>query len=65
VLGEELLNERTDSKVFRMDEAWMGVTHALGGLFCAGLGGEIDESVNTFGGIYPPVLSSTNSMSLQ
>jgi len=45
----------------RTDEAWMGVTHALGGLFCAGLGGDIEESVNTFGNIYPSLRDATSS----
>ena len=35
-------------------EAWTRVTHALGGLFCAGLGPSEDgESVNTFGELFP------------
>lgn len=39
----------------RTNEAWTSVTHALGGLFCAGLGpNEEGESVNGFGHIYPP-----------
>ena len=35
--------------------AWTAVTHALGGLFCAGLGSNEDgDSITNFGGIYPP-----------
>lgn len=33
---------------------WTAVTHALGGLFCAGLGPSEEESIKTFGHIYPP-----------
>jgi hypothetical protein len=33
---------------------WTAVTQALGGLFCAGLGPDDEESVNTFGHVYPP-----------
>lgn len=37
------------------EERWGAVTHALGGLFCAGLGPkDTGENVKTFGGIYPP-----------
>lgn len=37
------------------EERWGTVTHALGGLFCAGLGPrEAGENVKTFGRIYPP-----------
>ncbi|OXB35774.1 hypothetical protein LQV05_005784 [Cryptococcus neoformans] len=37
------------------EERWGAVTHALGGLFCAGLGPkQADENVKTFGRIYPP-----------
>ncbi|ORX38276.1 GPI transamidase component PIG-T [Kockovaella imperatae] len=43
-------------------EAWTRVTHALGGLFCAGLGPSEDgDSVNTFGHIYPAHVSQTNT----
>ncbi|KAK8854554.1 hypothetical protein IAR55_003293 [Kwoniella newhampshirensis] len=37
-------------------ERWKSVTHALGGLFCAGLGpNDAGENVMTFGEIYPSV----------
>jgi phosphatidylinositol glycan class T len=36
------------------DERWTAITHALGGLFCAGLGPDAEESIKTFGHIYPP-----------
>nr|ODN91950.1 phosphatidylinositol glycan, class T [Cryptococcus depauperatus CBS 7841] len=37
------------------EERWTAATHALGGLFCAGLGPKEDgENVKTFGHIYPP-----------
>jgi hypothetical protein len=38
------------------NDRWIQVTHALGGLFCAGLGpSEHATSVNTFGDIFPPI----------
>lgn len=37
------------------NDRWTHVTHALGGLFCAGLGpSEHATSVDTFGDIFPP-----------
>ena len=42
------------------------MTHALGGLFCAGLGpNEHGESVNTFGEIYPPLRGDASSESFR
>lgn len=38
-----------------LDERWLAVTNALGGLFCAGLQPEHEgDVVKTFGDIYPP-----------
>jgi hypothetical protein len=47
----------------RSAKAWAAVTHAMGGLFCAGLGPSADgESVTTFGGIYPPHVESNGEL---
>ncbi|CAD6583627.1 MAG: tetrahydrofolate synthase, partial [Tremellales sp. Tagirdzhanova-0007] len=45
---------RSDGDEQRSAEAWAAVTHALGGLFCAGLGPtEYGENLMSFGEIYP------------
>jgi phosphatidylinositol glycan class T len=42
-------------------ERWTSVTHALGGLFCAGLGPSDDEDdVSTFGPLYPPARNTSH-----
>ncbi|WWD19310.1 hypothetical protein CI109_103768 [Kwoniella shandongensis] len=44
-------------------ERWNSVTHALGGLFCAGLGpSDEGENVRTFGEIYPPVIGDDTNL---
>ncbi|OCF40715.1 hypothetical protein I317_05487 [Kwoniella heveanensis CBS 569] len=46
-----------------VEDRWGAVTHALGGLFCAGLGPtEAGENVRTFGENYPPVRGDTDNI---
>lgn len=49
IMGRILRHGYTD----RSKQRWTAVNHALGGLFCAGLGEAGD--VATFGHIYPPL----------
>lgn len=43
-----------------VEDAWGAVTNALGGLFCATLGpAHVNESVRSFGGVYPPTRGSS------
>ncbi|ODO05758.1 hypothetical protein I350_04819 [Cryptococcus amylolentus CBS 6273] len=45
------------------EQRWGEVTHALGGLFCAGLGPREDgENVKTFGDVYPPQRGEESDM---
>ncbi|WRT68675.1 uncharacterized protein IL334_005654 [Kwoniella shivajii] len=45
-----------------VEDRWSAVTHALGGLFCAGLGpGDSGENVRTFGNIYPEKRRTSNT----
>ncbi|WVQ72702.1 hypothetical protein IAR50_002262 [Cryptococcus sp. DSM 104548] len=45
------------------EQRWGDVTHALGGLFCAGLGPKEDgENVKTFGDVYPPQRGEESDM---
>jgi phosphatidylinositol glycan class T len=41
-------------ELIHSSDRWTAITQALGGLFCAGLGPEDEESIKTFGHIYPP-----------
>ncbi|WVQ95198.1 hypothetical protein IAU59_002292 [Kwoniella sp. CBS 9459] len=55
-------HQRSDSKRTAEDR-WGAVTHALGGLFCAGLGPrDAGENVRTFGDIYPPVRGDSQNI---
>ncbi|RSH85639.1 Subunit of the glycosylphosphatidylinositol transamidase complex-like protein [Saitozyma podzolica] len=54
---------RSNGDKAESDRAWTAVTHALGGLFCAGLGpSDEGDIVRSFGDIYPPHRGSPSNL---
>ncbi|WVR09363.1 hypothetical protein IAU60_006429 [Kwoniella sp. DSM 27419] len=57
------LRESTQDRT--AEERWGAVTHALGGLFCAGLGpSDKGENIRTFGQVYPPARGTAHKSQL-
>lgn len=49
-------------RIYGSESRWTTTTQALGGLFCAGLGPSEEDSIKTFGHIYPPLAHSETGL---